>query len=338
MLRIGLIGFSGTGKSTLFQLLTGAAPDPGAVARGGQIGTLLLPDDRLPHLQGVFHAAKVVRPHIELLDTPGIDPGGAHDAGHVFGLLRQADALLYVLRAGPNELADQHTNLKKRVAEADRLLLEGRLERIETTLKKPRPTTERLELQGEKEDVLATLKALSETGHVPAELQRKAARRGYALLSGKPSMVVLNVPFDELVGAEAAVPGGFAIDAAAELELAGLTDEERHELMEEFGVTETRRELLLQQLRDRLGLVVFYTGNEREVRAWVVLRCTKAPQAAGMVHSDMERGFIRAEVARAEDLIRVGSDRLARAQGVYRVEGKDYHVADGDVLYIRFSA
>jgi len=345
MFRVGLLGLSGSGKSTLFELLTGTTADPAAVGRSGQVAVMTVPDDRIEALQPVFGAARVVRPSLELLDTPGIDPSGLHQAGHTLGMLRAVDGLLYVLNTRsdlPIEAA--FATLFEHVCASDRSVLEGRSERIETALKKPKPAAERQQLQAEWEDVRAAIEQLR-AGQVPDQrLAHRAAARGYALLSAKPRFVVLNVDDDRRLDEadrwlEQILPQvpAVAINARLESELRELDPEDRALFMEEWGVAQLRADALHRLIPAGLGLITFYTGNHKEVRAWLVPRCTTALRAAGLIHSDMERGFIRAEVARSDQLIQIGSDREAHRQGAYHSQGKDYHVEDGDVLLIRFS-
>ncbi len=347
MLRIGLIGFSGSGKTTLFQLLTGATPDPAAVTRSGQVGVVELPDDRLMGLQRAFEAARVVPPTLELLDTPGIDPSGTHAAAHTLGVLRAVDGLVYVVnRRGEPVGRAAFDRLFALVCDADRAVLEGRLERIDATLKKPRPASERQELIREKEDVQRMVERLRNGEAVEASDAVLAVRRGYPLLSAKPFCVVVNVDddseldmADQQAEREFAGIGTLVLNAGLEAELRELEPEERALFVESYnlGSGGLRSETLPRRLAEALGLITFYTGNRKEVRAWLVPRCTTARRAAGLIHSDMERGFISAEVTRADRLVEIGSEREAHRQGAYHSEGKDYHVCDGDVLLIRFS-
>ncbi len=347
MLRIGLIGFSGCGKTTVFRLLTGANPDPAAVSRTGQVAVMEVPDQRLPQLQRVFEAERAVPPALELLDTPGIDPTGTHTAAHTLGLLRATDGLIYVVPLRGNPAGrEAFRRLFGLVCDADQAVLEGRLERIDTALKKPKPAAERQELLKEKDDIERMIGRLRQRAAVEPADAAAAFRRGYPLLSAKPFCVLVNVnddtalaEADRIVQQEFAGTGTVVINAGLEAELRELEPEERAEFVESYQLDQggLRSETLPRQLPERLGLVTFYTGNRKELRAWLVPRCTTALRAAGLIHSDMERGFIRAEVARAERLVAIGSDREAHRQGAYHSEGKDYHVRDGDVLLIRFS-
>jgi len=343
-LRIGIVGFASSGKSTLFQLLTGAKPDP-AAAHSGQLGIAPIPDARLDVLTKMYEPAKVTPATLELVDTPGLDPRGGGDNPQVLGLMRQADGLLIVLGAYlGNEPADELRRLHDELVFADLTLVTGRIERVETGLTKPRPVKER-EAQAEELAALKQLQAKLEAGgHAEdwTEAER-AAFRAYQLFVQKPRFVVVNAAEDAVGKPVSLGPSGedisfLALPVELELEVTRLDPAERQSFLAELGLDAMSRDHLLTALtRGAMGQITFFTAGPKEVRGWPLHAGANAVEAAGKIHTDLARGFIRAEVIHYDDLVRCGSEREAKKQGVYRLEGKEYTVRDGDVIVIRFS-
>lgn len=304
-LDVGLVGLPGSGKTTLFKVLTGVDP-PGGYGRA-HIGMASIPDERLDRVASIIGSAEATPAALRLTDPPGLSPA-------VLGELRQAGALLAVLRSfGPDvDRARDEETLQLELVVADRDHVERRLERVRAQAKSGDPKL-RQEVE-ELEHVLAHLeqgRSLSEyPGTLPPELEP---------LTTKPLVWVVN--------------GDDGIDLALEAELADLPEEEAAAFREGPSALETAIAALFEQA----GLITFFTGNEKEARAWTLRSGSTALDAAGAVHTDMARGFIRCEVIGYADLVDAGSRAEAARRGLQRLEGKTYVVADGDVLNVRFN-
>ncbi len=339
-MRAGLVGFSGGGKSTLFQLLTGAVPDPGKV-HSGQVGIATLHDPRLDFLAEMFKPKKVTPATVELLDTPGLMPGTHGDNPQRLALIRQGDALLIVLGAfaGGDPTADL-VAFREEILFADLGVVTNRVERLEADVKKPRPEREAMLKELE---VLRRVQAALENNQPIASLgltdEEKKPMRSFGLLTDKPQVPIVNTiqGNDVPESLRAIAPNALAIDAKLELELSQLEPEERAAFMSEMGVTDLGRDRIIRAAYDAVGILTFFTAGEPEVRGWNLERGGTAVEAAGKIHTDLARGFIRAEVTAFDDLKAAGSMREVKARGLQRLEGKDYVVKDGDVMYFRSS-
>jgi ribosome-binding ATPase len=300
-LEVGIVGLPSSGKSMLFEALTGAKAH-------GEVGMAAIPDPRLQQLADVVDARKVTAAAIRVVEVRGTGPA-------LLGNLRQVDALLVVLDgfSGTHVPADDLETLKLELLVADRDHVERRLERVakqaksgDTTLKKEAETLERL---------LAHLdfgKALDDwTEELPPELEP---------LTTKPLIAIEN--------------GSDGIDLKLEAELAELPAEEAAEFR---GAGESALGEVVRRLAETLDLITFFTAGEKETRAWTLRRGETAIDAAGTIHSDIARGFIRCEVIRWDDLVRLGSHAEVSRAGLQKLEGKTYVVEDGDVLNVRFN-
>jgi ribosome-binding ATPase len=343
-MKIGLVGYQGSGKSTLFEWLTGVAADP-AQTHAGQSAMAALPDARIDRLAEIYKAKKISRAAMEIVDTPGLSRTHEGNAQRL-NVIRDTGCMVLVVAGFSN--ADPAADMRafdEDLMLADMELLAGRIERVEETLKKPIPRQEHLQLDHE----LATLRevlAAIESGrplrqsHMTEEQQR--ATRAFRLFSEKPRLVFVNTADDEpkperftaLSTDEVPV---LAAPVGIELELSRLRPEERREFEQEMGVGGADRDAILRKLLEASGQITFYTGGDREVRTWILPLGGTALEAAGNIHSDLARGFIRAEVCRADDLLRLGSEREVKAHNLMRQEPKDYVVRQDDVLLIRFS-
>jgi ribosome-binding ATPase YchF (GTP1/OBG family) len=298
-LEVGIVGLPSCGKSTLFHALTGARAT-------GDVGIAAIPDHRLTQLAEVIHPRKVTPAAIRVVEVRGTGP-------ELLGNLRQVDALLVVLDgfSGTRVPADDLETLRLELLVADRDHVERRLERVAKQAKSGDLALK--QEVAELERVLAHVDAggtLADwPGELPAELEP---------LTTKPLLAVENGPN--------------GIDLKLEAELADLGDEAA-----EFREGASALEEVVRRLSDELGLISFFTAGEKETRAWTLRRGQSALDAAATVHSDIARGFIRAEVIRWDDLVRAGSHAEAARAGLQRLEGKTYEVQDGDVLNIRFN-
>ena len=323
MRDIGLVGVPFSGKSTLFTALTRAG------SHGGQanVAVVPVPDPRLGVLTDMERSKKTVPAQVRFVDIPG----GTSSAQGV-AKLRESDALAIVLRcfgadpAPARELAEVRGELLL----ADLAVVESALEK---GLKraKGRPGPEVHALQRAK-DALDAERPLREAGLDEQEL---AHLKGIAALTLKPEVVVANLEEGEEAPAELADAVG--VYASIEAETTEMEPEEARALLEEFGVSEPGLESVIAAGYGALDLITFLTTGEDETRAWEVRRGAKAPEAAGVIHTDLERGFIRAEVISYDELVAIGSMDAAKAAGKLRVEGKDYAVQEGDILHVRFA-
>jgi ribosome-binding ATPase len=337
-MRAGLVGFSGGGKSTLFQLLTGATPDPGKV-HAGQVGIATLNDPRLDFLASLHKPKKVTSATVELLDTPGLMPGTHGDNPQRLAVIREGDALLIVLGAyaGGDPAADLAA-FRDEMLFADLGVVTNRADRLEASTKKPRPDREaQLKELAVVKKVLAVLDSGGTIASLGLTEEEKKPMRSFGLLTDKAQVVIVNVAQgDEIPPALLAVaPDALAIDAKLELELAGYDPEERAAFMAELGIEEMGRNRIIRKAYDAVGIITFFTAGEPEVRGWNVERGGTAVDAAGKIHTDLAKGFIRAEVTAYDDLARVGTVREAKAQNLQRLEGKEYIVKDGDIMFFR---
>ena len=339
-MRVGLVGFAGGGKSTLFQLLTGATPDPGKV-HSGQVGVATLNDPRLTYLAQMHKPKKITPATVEMLDTPGLMPGSHGDNPQRLALIREGDALLIVLGmfAGGDPAADLAA-FRDEMLFADLGVVTNRAERLEASNKKPRPEREREAQLKELHTIKRVLGAL-EAGEPIASLELteddKKPMRSFGLLTDKPQVIVVNTSEgQELPPALlATAPDALAIDAKLELELSQLDLAEREAFMADLGITEFGRDRIIRAAYDGVGIITFFTAGEPEVRGWNVERGGTAVDAAGKIHTDLAKGFIRAEVTAFDDLARLGSVKEVKAKNLQRLEGKEYLVKDGDVVFFR---
>lgn len=341
-MKIGLVGYQRSGKSTLFQWLTGVAPDP-ALSHTSQTAMATIVDPRLEQLAQIYHPKKVSHASLEIVDTPGLSRTHAGNAARLASI-REAGCLIHVVAAfDQSDPAGDLRNFEEDALLADLEIVANRAERVRESLKKPRPNRD--ELTAELHAILPLLETL-EAGQTPqidtlTDEQEKLTR-SFQLLTLKRRMAIVNVADDEtdLESYEALgtdrVPV-WAIPVGLENELNRMDPEEREAFRAEMGVPGHDRDALLRRIMDFSGQMLFFTAGEKEVRAWLVPQGVTAVEAAATIHTDLARGFIRAEVMRSDDLIRTGSERELKAHHQVRQEPKDYVVQQGDILFIRFS-
>ncbi len=337
-MRAGIVGFAGSGKSTLFHLLTGARPDPGKI-HSGQVGIATLTDPRLDHLAALHKPKKVTPATVEFLDTPGLMPGSHADNPQRLALIREGDALLVVLNGfSGGDPAAELSAFRDEILFADLGVVTSRVERLEASLKKPRPDREQL---SKELVVVKQVQAVLEEGKTVASLglsvEDKKPLRSFGLLTDKPEVVVLNAIQGHEVpeSLRAIAPEALAIDAKLELELAQLEPDERAAFMTDLGMSDLGRDRIIRRGYDAVGIITFFTAGDPEVRGWNLERGATAVEAAGKIHTDLAKGFIRAEVTAYDELKDVTTLKDAKAKHLQRLEGKDYFVKDGDVIYFR---
>ena len=342
-MRIGIVGYQGTGKSTVFELLTGVKPDI-AKADQGQVGIAIVPDERFDKLVELYHPKKETPARIELFDTPGLSRDDQSSNAQRLGVIRESAALVQVVGAfsGRDPVSEVDAFVTDLVL-ADLQVVSNRIERLKKDITKPLPNRDELKAELESLQPLEARLSEGETLHDMefTEVQKKATR-SFSLLSRKPHLVLLNtadadVDTKVVSTLEAKGMAVIAGPLGLELEVAQLAEDERELFAEEMGLGEPSRERVLRAIFELTDMITFYTCDEKEVHAWLLKKGSDAVEAAGSIHSDLARGFIRAEVQQVADLLRLGSEREVKAAGLHRTEGKDYIVQDGDELVIRFN-
>jgi hypothetical protein len=353
-MKIGIIGFPGSGKTVLFGLLTGAEATASRRGSRGELhlGVARVPDDRVSRLAGLFKPERVVFAGVEVVDLGGFERGERQSLDVVD--LRNADGLLHVVRGFPSpqlgaapDPGREITALEEELILADLEVVERRLEKLGSGLRRKATEAEQRE-----QALLARLKEPLEHG-TPLRAQDLApaeARllRGFGFLSVKPVLHCLNLAEADIprrdailaaVTGAAGRPGTLLgwVSAVVEAEVAALPADEQPGFLESLGLPEPALHRVIRDAYALLGLVSFFTVGEDEVRAWTVPAGATALEAAGAVHSDIARGFIRAEVVSWTDLLEAGSLAEARRRGILRLEGKEYPVKDGEICHFRFN-
>jgi len=355
---VGIVGVMASGKTTVFNALTGGH---GSTRAGAEhIGAVKIPDDRLDRLGALVRAKKITPIEVTLHDLPPLFERGAAPSGDAAETLSRTDALLHVVRAferedvphpkGSVDLARDIKAFDEEMAFNDLGIIERRLEKLDITVRSARPGEREA---GEREkallercrDLIGAGKSLRDEVRDPNELKALA---NFGLLSLKPQLILLNIGENEVAQAAALEADyrkryrspGTAVSvlcARLEAELAELTPEEAAEFRREMGAGEGATHAVLARVVELLGLVTFFTVGEKEARAWTVPAGSSALQAAGRIHTDIERGFIRAEVIAWDQLLEFGSHQEARRHGQLRTEGKQYVVREGDVINVLFN-
>ena len=362
-MKVGLIGLPGVGKTTLFHALTRGEGSPAGGGRDALVSVVSVPDKRYDFAVDLFDPKKRTPAAIEFLDgaaTVGAgDTGGSGKFGSDFFVgIRSVDALVQVVRAYESPLFETAPDPAKEAAAigeelllADLQVIENRLERIKKQLS-TRKSGAVVPEQVEQEVLLrmkATLDEFQPLRTVELSEDEKRIIKNFDFLTAKPVIVVANIGEDDLADAanmpmldelrkscaEENAPF-VTLCAAAEREVAQLDESEQAEFLAALGIEEPARDRLIRASYQALGVMSFFTVGEDEVRAWTIPAGASAVTAAGRIHSDLARGFIRAEVMAFEDLIAAGTWEAAKAAGKMRLEGKDYPVRDGDILHVRF--
>ncbi len=352
-MEIGIVGPKSSGKTTIFKALSNFRSDRGDASYNLNRAVISVPDPRLDALAELFNPKKVTPATIAYLDLP--HPGGG-DTAKYFQSFRTADALAVVipvfsfdstpLEQRLNKAADQYRDFDLSLSLSDLLQIEKKLEMDRKVFKSKRSDRqlgqtikllEKLKAHLEEEKPLRTLELTPE---------EEKDIRGYTFLSLKPQIVILNIGEDDIPHHSEIVQFWrnefsdqqvIATAGSVEAELTELPPEEAREFLTEYGLKEPALPAFIRASYAALDLISFFTVGEKEVRAWTIARNTPAKKAAGTIHSDMERGFIRAEVIPWDLLVELGSLRAAKEKGLLRLEGKDYIVQDGDIFHVRFA-
>ncbi len=357
MERFGFVGLPNAGKSSLYNALAGggALAAPYAFATTDpNVGVAKVPDERLDRLAAMSASKKVIPASVQFVDIGGLVEGASQGEGlgnRFLGGIREADAVVFVLRAfadgdvpGPSDPLEHLRVLEIELTLADLEAVESQVEKRRRAAKQDKSLAEEVEALDAAAAVLAEGTPLYRSNLSSA---LRAALRPYFLLTNKPVMALVNVGEDQLgnideivapvqaeLGDRAEVIG---MCVQLEAEAAQFVGDERTEMLDALGLGEGALPRFLRAAYHLLGLRTFFTTGDKESRAWTFRAGAKAPQTAGVIHTDFERGFIRAEVIHWDELLEVGSWSKARDAGTLRVEGKDYEVADGDVLEFRFN-
>jgi ribosome-binding ATPase len=338
MKTVGIVGMPGSGVTTIFTALTAVE---GSASQRTHQAVVPVPDERLDKLGELHASKKIVHATLRFVEAGGLVRRGARGTGalsaELLGVLRECDALLEVVRAfagaEPPDAVGELADLELELVLADLNSISAKLERDAKAARSGEADAKRLvPILEHAKEALDKGTPLRDVGFSPEDAKDLAT---ISPLTLKPSVVVANAGE---AGAEGTVPDdAIPVAGALEAEVAGVAPEEAAELLESFGLTERGIDRVIRAVYERLDLVTFLTAGEKESRAWEVRRGATAPEAAGVIHSDFQRGFIRAEVVAYGDLVGAGDWSQAKAKGLVRQEGKTYIVKEGDVVEFRFA-
>ncbi|MDD9148481.1 redox-regulated ATPase YchF [Sporolactobacillus sp. CQH2019] len=363
-LTTGIVGLPNVGKSTLFNAITQAGAEmanyPFCTIEPN-VGIVSVPDKRLDKLTEMYHPKKKIPTTFEFTDIAGLVKGASKGEGlgnQFLATIRQVDAISHVVRCFDDKNITHVSGKIDPIDDIETINLELILADMEQ-INKRLDRTEKLAKQKEKQAIiefsaLQKLKEAFDAGeparHVALTDEEETAVKPFNFLTKKPVLYVANISEDDLLApddnayvqavrdyAEKDGSEVVVISAKIESEIAELEGEEKKVFLQDLGLETSGLDRLIAQSYRLLGLATYFTAGEKEVRAWTFRKGTKAPQAAGIIHSDFERGFIRAEIVSYEDLVAAGSELAAKEQGHLRLEGKDYVMQDGDIVNFRFN-
>ncbi len=365
-MKLGIVGLPNVGKSTLFNSLTKAGAESANYpfcTIDPNIGIVQVPDERVDKLGELYHTKKCTHATIEFVDIAGLVKGASKGEGlgnQFLANIREVDAIVHVVRCfedtnvvhvdGSVDPARDIETINLELIFSDLEILQRRIDKVAKQAKMDKTIAKEYE---QLEEIKAHLEAgkMARTFPVSDDEDKAAWFNSYNLLTAKPTIYAANVSEDDLaddgasnkyvqaVRAQAATEGSevFVICAQIEQEIAELDDDEKAMFLEDLGLKQSGLDKLIAASYSLLGLMSFLTAGEDECRAWTIKKGTKAPQAAGKIHTDFERGFIKAEVVNYKNLLELGSLAAAREKGLVGMEGKDYVVQDGDVILFRFN-
>jgi GTP-binding protein YchF len=354
-MKAGIIGLQGSGKTTIFQILAHGRASGGASGSRRQepnVASVQVPDARLGYLASVFKPEKTTYAVVEFVDIPALVRGRGQEVA--LAPLRTVDVLIHVVRtfesdamphpAGSVDPERDRRDLNYELMLADIASIEKRLERLEKDLKKGKTPALVKEL-GYLERAKAWLESEKPLREMETDTEEKKLIKGFAFLSEKPMIEVENIGEDQLsrlteMQAPQDLPPNLdrtIVCGKLEAEMAELPDEELRTFLADYKLTESGSARLIRTTYRLLGLISFFTVGEEECRAWTITRGTNAQRAAGVIHTDLQEHFIRAEVCHYDDFVKYGSHQALKEKGLLRLEGKDYIVKDGDIMEIRHS-
>lgn len=365
-MKLGIVGLPNVGKSTLFNSLTKAGAESANYpfcTIDPNVGIVPVPDERLKQLGEMYQSKKVTPAVIEFVDIAGLVKGASKGEGlgnQFLANIREVDAIVHVVRCFEDTNVvhvDGSINPVRDIETINLELIFSDIEILERRIAKTAKAARMDKTLAKEMELLEHLKKHLEDGNMAKSFElsddedETAWFKSYNLLTAKPVIYAANVaeehladdgasnPFVQAVREQAAAENSevFVICAQIEQEIAELDEEEKSMFLEELGLKESGLEKLIKASYSLLGLISYLTAGEDETRAWTIIKGTKAPQAAGKIHTDFERGFIRAEVVNYQDLLDCGSLSAAKEKGIVGLEGKEYVVKDGDVMLFRFN-
>ena len=363
-MKLGIVGLPNVGKSTLFNSLTKAGAESANYpfcTIDPNVGVVFVPDDRLKNLEKIYNAEKVTPAVIEFVDIAGLVRGASKGEGlgnQFLSHIREVDAILHVVRCFEDENiihVDTNVDPIRDIETINYELIFSDMDAVERRIAKTIKSLKSDKSLQKELDLLNVIKIGLENGksirNLEFDKEEEILIKSFNLLTDKPIIYAANVNEDDLINnglenpyvkevlnfAQKESSEVFVVCAKIEEEISQLEDDEKKEFLADLGLLESGLDKLIAASYNILGLISFLTAGPKEVRAWTIAKETKAPQAAGKIHTDFERGFIRAEIVNYDDLVRLGSYNLAKENGLVRLEGKEYIVKDGDVILFRFN-
>lgn len=347
-MKMGLVGYAGTGKSTVFEWLTAEKPDPSKVQQG-QTAMADVPDERLAKISAVLKPKKTTYTKVAVLDTPGLDPDDHKDNPRRLGVIREANGMVVVLDGfSRTDFAEQLRKFREELLYADLEIVTNRIEKLNSNLKKKARLAKETEADQAELALQTRIAAALEAGTPASKLRlhtdEEKTVRSFQLLTLKPEIAFVNrgdSGFNDPLATDllALAPTAIQAPVKLEMELAEMPEEDRNSFMADLGVSEFRRDPTIRAMFYGVGRIVFFTTGEDECRTWSIPAGCEAVEAAGCIHKDLSEKFVRANVISYEDFVDCHySEKEAKARGLNRTEGKNYVVKDADIVHILASS